>query len=245
MIGVVAALPDELAAIALAVAEEGAVRTEVVAGQPLQVGRLAGLEVAFALSGVGKAAAASMATLLVQRVDAVVMVGTAGGIGHGVLTGDVVVATEVLQHDLDPRPLFGRWEIPSLGLTRIPCDVGVTAALSAAAVEVVSRERTGLGAAAARPAVAHRGLIISGDQFVGTAEQAERLRADLPDALAVEMEGAALAYVCRVAGVPFGIVRTISDGADDGAAVDFPRFLSKVAAPYARDLVAAALPLIG
>ena len=61
--------------------------------------------------------------------------------------------------------------------------------------------------------------------------------ADLPDLLAVEMEGAALAQVCTTAGVPFALARTISDRADDEAHLDFPRFLDAVAAPYAHDLV--------
>ena len=95
-----------------------------------------------------------------------------------------------------------------------------------------------------RPSV-HRGLVVSGDVFVATVEASALLRSDLPDALAVEMEGAAVAQVCHVAGVPFGLVRTISDRADSDAHLDFPVFLRAVAAPYAHDLVVAALPLMG
>ena len=66
-------------------------------------------------------------------------------------------------------------------------------------------------------------------------------RALLPDALAVEMEGAAVAQVCHDFARPFGVVRTISDRADDTAHVDFQRFVRDVAAPYSRDIVRAAL----
>ena len=82
--------------------------------------------------------------------------------------------------------------------------------------------------------------MVSGDQFV-TRSAARTLRQDLPDALAVEMEGAAVAQVCHEAGRPFAVVRTISDRADDDAHLDFPRFVATVAAPYARDVVLATL----
>src|SRR6202012_1604985 len=75
----------------------------------------------------------------------------------------------------------------------------------------------------------HRGLLISGDRFVSTAAESALLRRALPDALAVEMEGAAVAQVCHDYGVPFAAMRTISDRADDAAHGDFTRFVSAVA----------------
>ena len=78
----------------------------------------------------------------------------------------------------------------------------------------------------------HQGLLISGDRFVSTTTESLGLRETLPDALAVEMEGAAFAQVCHDYGVPLAMVRTISDRADDAAHVDFPRFLREVASRY-------------
>ena len=72
-----------------------------------------------------------------------------------------------------------------------------------------------------RQPLLHEGLVISGDRFVSTAAESDALRAALPDALAVEMEGAALAQVCADFGRPFAVLRTISDRADDSAHVDF------------------------
>jgi adenosylhomocysteine nucleosidase len=87
----------------------------------------------------------------------------------------------------------------------------------------------------------HEGLIISGDRFVATSAESDALRRELPDALAVEMEGAAVAQVCHDCGVPFAAVRTISDRADDSAHVDFNRFVSEVASRYSAAMVLACL----
>jgi nucleoside phosphorylase len=83
----------------------------------------------------------------------------------------------------------------------------------------------------------HRGLLVSGDRFVSTAIESEALRRSLPDALAVEMEGAAVAQACRDYGVPFVAMRTISDRADDEAHGDFARFVVEVASRYSLALV--------
>lgn len=77
----------------------------------------------------------------------------------------------------------------------------------------------------------HTGLIASGDQFINDAAVIARLRDELPDLLAIEMEGAAVAQVCHEFGRPVAVVRVISDAADHAAAVDFPKFLRAVATP--------------
>jgi nucleoside phosphorylase len=89
----------------------------------------------------------------------------------------------------------------------------------------------------ARAAQIHSGLIISGDRFVATSSESRALQLALPDALCVEMEGAAVAQVCHDYRCPFAAVRTISDRADDDAHQDFPRFLSEVAGPLAVQLM--------
>ena len=79
--------------------------------------------------------------------------------------------------------------------------------------------------------------MLSGDRFVATAAESEALQRELPDALAVEMEGAAVAQVCHDCDVPFAVVRTISDRADDHAHLDFGRFLREVAGPLSGAIV--------
>ena len=108
----------------------------------------------------------------------------------------------------------------------------------AAAAEQVLAERLASGARV------HRGLIVSGDRFVSSRAESASLRAALPDALAVEMEGAAMAQVCADYGRPLAVMRTISDRADDDAHADFNRFLTEVASPVSRALVMALLDVM-
>lgn len=205
------------------------------AGREFWSGELHGQPVVLALSRIGKVAAATTATTLIEAFDVqrLVFTGVAGGIGPGVQVGDVVVAQEFVQHDMDASPLFPRYQIPLYGRERFACDAVLSEALLAAT-------RSGLHGLAL-PATVHHGLIASGDRFVSAADEARRLHAALNEAghapLAVEMEGAAVAQVCHDYGIPFAAVRTISDRADDTAHVDFPRFVSEVASRYARAIV--------
>jgi adenosylhomocysteine nucleosidase len=84
----------------------------------------------------------------------------------------------------------------------------------------------------------HSGLVLSGDRFVSTSLESQALQHRLPLALAVEMEGAAVAQVCHDYEVPFAAVRTISDRADDAAITDFSRFIHEVASRYTSALMA-------
>jgi adenosylhomocysteine nucleosidase len=214
------------------------------AGRTFWCGQWGGHEVVLVLTKVGKVAAATTTTALIEAfgVEQVVFTGVAGGIGAGVAVGDVVVAKAFVQHDMDASPLFPRYEIPLYGCTSMPCDDRMTAILLAAAKAGL----TGVGKhfhhekLLAAPNV-HSGLIASGDRFVSSADDAGQVRQGLQaagfDALAVEMEGAAVAQVCRDYGLPFAAMRTISDRADDAAHVDFSAFVTQVASPYALAIV--------
>ena len=81
------------------------------------------------------------------------------------------------------------------------------------------------------------GLIASGDRFIAHPDELAALRRDLPDLQCVEMEGAAAAQVCHEHGVPFVVVRAISDKADHSAVIDFTGFIREVASVYARGVV--------
>jgi adenosylhomocysteine nucleosidase len=171
-----------------------------------------------------------------------VFTGVAGGLGAGVKVGDVVVATEFFQHDMDASPLFPRYEIPLYGRTLFPCDAHLSALLfKAAHASCTGLERVfDLSYSAPQRAV-HSGTMTSGDRFVSGASESVDLQAALHAQglvpLAVEMEGAAVAQVCFDYGIPFAAVRSISDRADDQAHVDFPRFVAEVASVYALAIV--------
>ena len=238
---IVAALHDELASVLDLMPDEHKV---LVGGREFWVGHLHGHPVVVVLSGIGKVAAATTATLLIERfgVRRIVFTGVAGGLDPEVRVGDVVVAEQLLQHDLDASPIFPRHEVPGYGRSRFDTDrtlshqiAGAVALVLAEAGRFLSRDAVvAFGLQAPR---LHRGLIVSGDRFVATTAESTALQRELPQALAVEMEGAAFAQVCHDFGVPLAVVRTISDRADDAAHVDFPRFLREVASKYSGAII--------
>ena len=211
------------------------------AGRDFWQGDLHGQTVVLGLSKIGKVAAATTSAALIERfgVGRIVFTGVAGGL---VNVGDVVVATDFVQHDMDASPLFARYEVPLYGQTRFAGDVALSALLFQAAGRALA---SAVGMPGAR---VHQGLIASGDRFVSGADESVALRAALAHAghevLAVEMEGAAVAPVCHDYGIAFAAVRTISDRADDSAHVDFPSFVDQVASRYARAMVEQLLLLL-
>jgi adenosylhomocysteine nucleosidase len=245
-IAILSALPQEQEGLAVQLQDLRVLR---YADREFHQGRWHGREVVFALSRIGKVAAAITAAALIERFGAtrIVFTGVAGGLHPAVRVGDTVIGSEFLQHDMDASPLFPRHEVPLYGRSRFPADEALTALLLLAArslpphglFDEATRERFGLAA----PRI-HQGLLLSGDRFVSRADEAQALRALLPDALAVEMEAAAVAQVCHDHGVPFAAVRNISDRADDQAHVDFAAYLTQVAGVQARALIGALLPLL-
>ncbi|MDB5859161.1 MAG: 5-methylthioadenosine/S-adenosylhomocysteine nucleosidase [Ramlibacter sp.] len=219
---------QELAAVLALLPDE---RKQLVAGREFWVGHLHGQEVVAVLSRIGKVAAATTATVLLERfkVDRIVFTGVAGGLAPGVNRGDVVVADDFLQHDLDASPIFPRYEVPLYGVDRFATDPDLTGQLAAAAARALPGTHV------------HRGLVLSGDRFVSSSSESRALQAALPQALAVEMEGAAFAQVCHDYGVPFAAVRTVSDRADDDAHGDFLQFIEQVASRHSAAIVEAFL----
>ena len=115
------------------------VRRVTRAGREFHCARLHGEAVVLVQSGIGKVAAATTATLLASEFDpkALLFTGVAGGLAPGVRVGDVVLARELLQHDMDASPLFPRYEVPLTGRSRFAADRALSnrLAVQAAAVE--------------------------------------------------------------------------------------------------------------
>lgn len=208
-------------------------------------GTIAGKEVVVVFSHWGKVAASITATCLITKfdVDEIVFVGTAGAIDEKLSVGDIVVGENLYQHDMDARPIIEQYEIPLLGRSDIATTPVIHDKLFDAANAFVSEDikklavfNSGAGESIGTPNVV-KADIASGDQFVSESAQAQRVRQNLPAVGCVEMEGAAVAQVCESFDVPFGIVRTISDGANETSEIDFQKFLNELAPEYALGIV--------
>jgi len=189
-------------------------------------GSLEGHDCVLARCGMGKVSAAAGVQRLIDQfgVTRLVVCGLAGGLQPDLDFGDVVVGERFVQYDLDASPIYPRFEVPGLGVGVFNADASLVEQAVAAAGRIEQA-----------PAV-RRGLILTGDQFVKDGKRLELLR-DFPEALCVEMEGGAIAQVCHLNGLPFVIVRVISDRADGSAPVDFKRFVNEVAPAYTVGIV--------
>jgi adenosylhomocysteine nucleosidase len=204
-------------------------------------GNLWGIDCICVLSRLGKVASAATAAMLIERFDVshLLFTGVAGSADSEVRVGDIVIASELVQHDMDTRPLFPRFEIPLTGLSRFPSDAESNRYLLEAATNFLDQdllteisEESRADFNLTQPRI-HQGLIASGDEFIASALRLQELKMDFPDLLAVEMEGAAVAQVCHEFGIPFSVIRTISDNANEDSAVDFLSFIRHVASVYA------------
>lgn len=220
-IALIGAMPPEISLLQESLQN---LRSEHLADFDIYCGEYAGKNVVLALSGIGKVnAALSTALVLQHRPDFVINTGSAGGLGSGLKVGDVVIGTQTAHHDVDVTAFgYAIGHVP-----RMPARFESDPALCAAAEKA---------AAAFEHAAVHRGLIVSGDQFVHSSESVAEVRRHFPDAQAVEMEAAAIAQSCHRFGVPFVVVRAISDLADEEAGTSFETFL-KTASVHSAKMV--------
>lgn len=216
MIGIIGAMESEVTSL---LAQLDTPLTQTVGGVTFVSGRLAGREVVIARAGIGKVNAAICAhtMCLHYHPTCIVNTGVAGAIGEGLGVGDAVVSLSLAQHDMDTSPLGDPVGLLNLGGENrvwIPADEKIAEALYASAKALGVNVRMG--------------KIVSGDLFIASPAQKERLRT-LFDPDACEMEGAAIAHACYLAGVPFCVLRLLSDAADGSAHTDYPTFVRRAA----------------
>lgn len=183
------------------------------AGMTFYEGLLGGLDVVLVQCGVGKVNAAMCTQILVDcfGVTHVVNTGIAGSLCADLDIGDLVVSRDVIHHDFDlrfwDRPIG---QVPGMDVTAFPADENMMRLAFAAAEKV-------------NPGHTRFGRVASGDQFICSREQKEKIIADTA-AVCAEMEGAAIAHTAYRNDVPFVVIRAISDKADDSAQMDYPTF---------------------
>ncbi len=196
-------------------------------------GTLNGTDVVIVRSGVGKVNAALCVQILADlfQVTAIINTGVAGSLNAKLDIGDILVSTDALHHDVDAT-IFGYQlgEVPQLGCREFSAD----AHLAELAVTVCREVNPDIHVSAGR--------VLSGDQFISSKAVKEHLIREFHGDCA-EMEGASIAHGSYLNGIPFVIIRAISDKADDSAEMDYPTF-EKAAALHSAKLVEHMLPRI-
>lgn len=210
-IGIIAAMEEEKRLLA---SEMNVEKEETIAGWTFLEGELQGRTIVLVQSGIGKVMSAVAATLLVNHfgVALVINTGSAGGFGTTMSIGDIVVATELAYSDADVTAFgYVYGQMPGM-------PARFEAAPVSESVILMIEGEVGLPV--------HRGLVVSADSFVHREDQRLAILEHFPDALATEMEGAAIAQACHALGVPVIVVRAISDMPQKGtSAVDFDTFI--------------------
>ena len=182
-------------------------------GMEFYEGTLQGLPVVVVQSGIGKVNAAMCTQILCDcfGVTHIVNTGIAGSLCAELDIGDLVISRDAIYHDFDLH-FWGRpiGQVPGMDVTAFPADEKMMELAFAAAESV-------------NPGHNKTGTVASGDQFICSREQKEKIIADT-NAICAEMEGAAIAHTAYRNGIPFVIIRAISDKADDSAEMDYPTF---------------------
>lgn len=189
-------------------------RIEKKAGMDFYEGTLNGTSVVVVQCGIGKVNAALCVQLLADlfQVTHIINTGVAGSLNASLDIGDILISVDALQHDMDVT-IFGYQpgEVPQMGFREFKADERM-AELARAACEKVNPDIHVIP-----------GRVVSGDQFISSKEVKQRLIQQFAGDCA-EMEGAAIAHGAYLNGIPFVIIRAISDKADDSSEMDYPTF---------------------
>lgn len=212
MTGIICAMQLEADGI-LALCEN--TKTETIYGMNFTTGTLRGKELTVVVCGEGKVNAAMCTTTLIDRYHPALVInsGVGGALSPLVSIGDLVVGSKAVEHDMNMTPLGyqqGEVCIPGGKLMYFECDKAAATKLAA------------IGKTIPDTRVA-QGIIASGDVFISDRKKRLLLNTRF-GAVACEMEGAAIGHVCHCCGVPFAILRAISDDLDENKGMDFNKF---------------------
>ncbi len=219
--GIIGAMEVEVSELLAAMKE-----TRVLdrASMQFHEGKIGRADIVVVRSGVAKVNAGICVQILADefQVTHIINTGVAGSLDAEINIGDIVLSTDACYHDVDAT-IFGYQpgEVPQLGRLEFPADEALRGALKQAIEESVTDIRV------------FEGRVVSGDQFIADGDSKKTIR-ETWNGLCCEMEGAAIAQAAYLNGIPFCIVRAISDKADGSDVVDYPVFEKKAAADCAR-----------
>ena len=211
MIGIIGAMEEEVAVLKESMDIEKVVE---YASMQFYKGVICGKKVVVVRSGIGKVNAAVCTQILADKfnVDILINTGIAGSLDAAIDIGDMVISTDLVEHDMDAS-IFGDpvGQIPRMDTFSFPADPELVKKAVRANTEANPDIKT------------FTGRIVSGDQFVSSAEMKDKL-VRLFDAKCTEMEGAAIAHTAYLNKISCVIIRAISDKADNSATMDYPTF---------------------
>jgi len=238
VIGIMGAMPEEINSIMELLEEKHLV---TIGKRAYTSGKINGIKVVVVFSRWGKVAAATtVSTLILEfKITELIFTGVAGAINHQLRIGDIVIARRLIQHDMDARPLMAQYEIPLLNITFFDVqEVPLAAAGDAISgmLEVLGGLIEGNAFHITQPRL-FVGDIASGDRFFADSQAKASLQKQLPSILCVEMEGAAVAQVCHEYDIPYIVIRTISDVADEQSPIDFASFIRQISNRYSMEII--------
>ena len=211
MLGIIGAMDEEVAKIKERLEN---VEVQTFGGMDFYKGNFEGKSVVVVRSGIGKVNAAVCAQILADRyqVSGIVNTGIAGSLMAKIDIGDIVLSTDALQHDMDATNFgYPAGQIPRMDVLSFPADPK----LLALAKECCGRLNPEIHT--------YEGRVVSGAQFISDQKKKDWL-IETFHGYCTEMEGAAIAQAAYLNGIPFLIIRAISDKADNSANVDYPTF---------------------
>lgn len=218
------AMPEEIAPILEKVGEYK--RTDI-ADNTYYEANYNGVELVIAYSKIGKVFSTLTASTMIHHfgVEKMLFSGVAGGINPALKIGDLIVAKNLCQHDLDITAFGHPHGFVPGGAQFVETDAG----LRQLATEVAAQMHVSL----------QEGTIATGDQFVHDPDRKSFIESTF-NADALEMEGASVAVVCHALNVPVFILRAISDTADTDASFNFDEFMessAKISADFIMKMV--------
>ena len=216
-IGIIGAMAEE---VDLLKNEAKDLKTTKLSGMDFCEGTLEGKNVVIVQCGMGKVNAGVCANTLIGEFGCtkIINTGVAGSLDNQIDIGDIVVSVDAVQHDFTVEAIgFQKGEIPYTGLYAFPADEEMRKMAVAAAQEAAPDQHV------------FEGRVCTGDQFISSKEQKEKILSDF-GGLCCEMEGGAIAQVCYLNNTPFVIIRAISDKADESESVNYEIFKAEAAA---------------